>query len=59
MRDQIATQAMQGLLASGEWSDNVWSLARKSYEIAQAMMDVRDEIHIEECSLEAISKKVE
>jgi hypothetical protein len=43
LRDMFAAFAMQGMLAGNDPDPNVWQLSRRAYEVADAMVQVREE----------------
>jgi hypothetical protein len=43
LRDFFATAAMQGMVSAEINTNNVWSLAKDAYKIADAMLTVRKE----------------
>lgn len=44
LRDYFAAMAMQAILSGNEGRhDNRWDLAREAYNVAEAMLEIRDE----------------
>lgn len=43
LRDMFAAFALQGMLAGDDPDPNVWQLSRRAYQLADAMIQVREE----------------
>ena len=56
LREQYAGQAMAALIQSN-FSPNAWELARRAFEIADAMIDVKRETELD--SIEKAAKDYE